>query len=182
MVLQQWNDAVTIRDQRPKGKHFFTSIIFASPQFTCGDAHQGRIPSTYRPKHMGSVPGPALLKLLDTHANGSHTSTCSPFFSLSFFGRASPSSAGESVTLWLPFIKRQGYCGSGLTAATAVNKQGIRGALMNMTRLPGGNSKKGGKVKNKTKIKTCTAEIKKQHGVSCLHRTSSTGSDMKTRL
>lgn len=56
------------------------------------------------------------MKWLDT-LKRSHTSTCC------FFGRASRGSARESVMLWVPFIKRQGYCGSGSAGAAAINKQ-----------------------------------------------------------
>lgn len=69
-----------------------------------------------RTVHKSTVPGRALVKRPDTLKEAIHQPVV-------FFGRASSGSAGESVMLWLPFIKRQGYCGSGSTGAAAINKQ-----------------------------------------------------------
>lgn len=98
----------------------------------------GRIPSTHRHTYSSTVPGRALVRWLDTAKEAIHQPVVFLFF-LPLLGRASPGSAGESVMLWLPFIKRQGYCGSGSTGAAAINKQTKREGLMNTTRLPSGS-------------------------------------------
>ena len=111
---------------------------FVSFSLQSDDAHEagagrGRISSTHRHTYSSTVPGRALVRWLDTVKEAIHQPV------VFFLGRALPGSAGESVMLWLPFIKRQGYCGSGSTGAAAINKQTKREGLMNTTRLPSGS-------------------------------------------
>lgn len=109
---------------------------------TWGGMGQGRIPSIYR--HRSTVPGQALVKWLDTLKEAIHQPVV-------FLAGRHQARLGESVMLWLPFIKRQGCCGSGSTGAAAINKQTKREAWWIQPGCPVGEEE-GGLVEKKASV------------------------------